>query len=173
MKVGNEYENEINTEAIMFAPLIDKEKLQILPMGLADIESVFNIESRCHSHPWSKKLFLSNFGRRYFSHLLLADEQVIGYFVASSVAGEVSLMNIAIAPEVQGQGLGGILLQFIKDYSQKKHEEQIWLEVRASNLYALKLYHKLGFVEVDRRKDYYPCKKGREDAVIMCCYLSL
>lgn len=157
----------------MLSPLINKEKLQIVPMGLADIESVFKIESRCHSHPWSKKLFLSNFGKRYFSHLLLADEQVIGYFIASSVAGEVTLMNIAIAPEVQGQGLGGILLQFLKDYSQAKDEEQIWLEVRASNTYALKLYQKLGFVEVDTRKDYYPCEKGSEDAVIMCCYLSL
>ncbi|ABM04917.1 [SSU ribosomal protein S18P]-alanine acetyltransferase [Psychromonas ingrahamii 37] len=161
-------------EAIMPAPLIiNKEKLQIVPMGLADIEDVFNIESRCHSHPWSKKLFLSNFGTRYFSHILLADEQVIGYFVASSVAGEVTLMNIAIEPEVQGQGLGNILLQFLKDYSQAKDEEEVWLEVRASNLYALKLYQKLGFVELDRRKDYYPCKNGREDAVIMCCYLSL
>jgi ribosomal-protein-alanine N-acetyltransferase len=161
-------------EAIMPAPLIiNKEKLQIVPMGLADIEDVFNIESRCHSHPWSKKLFLSNFGKRYFSHLLLVDEQVIGYFIASSVAGEVTLMNIAIAPEVQGQGLGVILLQFLKNYSQAKDEEEVWLEVRASNLYALKLYQKLGFVELDRRKDYYPCKNGREDAVIMCCYLSL
>jgi ribosomal-protein-alanine N-acetyltransferase len=167
------HEYEINMEAIMSAPLINKEKLQIVPMGLADIESVFNIESRCHSHPWSKKLFLSNFGKRYFSHLLLADDKVLGYFVASSVAGEVTLMNITIAPEVQGQGLGGILLQFLKDYSQAKDEEEIWLEVRASNLYALKLYHALGFVELDRRKNYYPCEKGREDAVIMCCYLSL
>jgi len=167
------HENEINMEVIMPAPLINKEKLQIVPMGLADIEDVFNIESRCHSHPWSKKLFLSNFGKRYFSHLLLDGEQVIGYFVASSVAGEVTLMNIAITPEVQGQGLGIILLEFLKNYSQKHDQEEIWLEVRASNIYALKLYHKLGFVEVDRRKDYYPCKKGREDAVIMCCYLSL
>lgn len=155
----------------MVAPLINKEKLQIVPMGLADIEAVFNIESRCHSHPWSKKLFLSNFGKRYFSHLLLSDEQVIGYFIANSVAGEVTLMNIAVAPEMQGQGLGGILLQFLKDYSQANNEEQIWLEVRASNLCALALYQKLGFAEVDIRKDYYPCKNGREDAVIMCCYL--
>ena len=151
--------------------LIDKEKLQIVPIGLADIESVFKLESRCHSHPWSEKLFLSNFGKRYFSHLLLTDNQVIGYFIASSVAGEVTLMNVAIAPEMQGQGLGTLLLAFLKDYSRKKNEEEIWLEVRASNNHALKLYQKLGFVEADTRKNYYPCKNGREDAIIMCCYL--
>ena len=152
-------------------PLMNNKLQQILPMGLADIESVYQLESQCHSHPWSKNLFLSNFGKRYFNHVLLDNERVIGYFVASSVAGEVTLMNIAIAPEKQGQGLGRELLQFLIDFSRQNQEQEIWLEVRASNLAALALYNKLGFAEVDRRKDYYPCEKGREDAIIMCCYL--
>ena len=152
-------------------PLTNKKSPQILPMGLADIESVYQLESQCHSHPWSRKLFLSNFGKRYFNHVLLDNERVIGYFVASSVAGEVTLMNIAIAPEKQGQGAGRELLQFLIDFSRENQEQEIWLEVRTSNLSALALYNKLGFVEVDRRKDYYPCAQGREDAIIMCCYL--
>ncbi len=152
-------------------PLTNHKSLQILPMGLADIESVYQLESQCHSHPWSKKLFLSNFGKRYFNHVLLENDQVIGYFVASSVAGEVTLMNIAISPEKQGEGLGRHLLQFLKEFSLSNSEQEIWLEVRASNRAALALYNKLGFVEVDRRRAYYPCEKGREDAIIMCCYL--
>ncbi|MGB5447279.1 MAG: ribosomal protein S18-alanine N-acetyltransferase [Psychromonas sp.] len=159
-------------EKITIMQLIDNDKLQIVPMGLADIASVYKLELRCHSHPWSENLFLSNFGKRYFSHLLLADNQVVGYFVANSVAGEVTLMNVAIAPEMQGKGLGQFLLTFLQDYSRANNEDQIWLEVRASNINALKLYQKLGFVEVDTRKDYYPCEHGREDAVIMCCYLN-
>lgn len=152
-------------------PLTNHQSLQILPMGLADIDHVYQIEAQCHSHPWSKKLFLSNFGTRYFNHLLLEDDEVVGYFVASSVAGEVTLMNIAIAPAQQGAGYGRILLQFLIDYAKQKDLQEIWLEVRASNVAALALYNKLGFAELDRRKDYYPCEKGREDAIIMCCYL--
>lgn len=140
-------------------------------MGLADIEFVYQVECECHSHPWSKKLFLSNFGKRYFNHVMLDNDQVVGYFVASSVAGEVTLMNIAIVPSQQGKGLGKRLLQFLIHLSCQKQEQEIWLEVRASNVAALSLYDKLGFVEVDRRKDYYPCETGREDAIIMCCYL--
>lgn len=152
-------------------PLTSNKSQQILPMALADIEQVYQLESQCHTHPWSKKLFLSNFGKRYFNHVLLNDESVVGYFVASSVAGEVTLMNIAIAPEKQGQGLGRKLLQFLITFSRQNQEQEIWLEVRASNLGALSLYQQLGFAEVDRRKDYYPCQQGREDAIIMCCYL--
>jgi len=140
-------------------------------MGFADITSVTHIENKSHSHPWSEKLFLSNFGQRYFNHILLQDEQVIGYFVASAVAGEVTLMNIAISPEKQGQGAGKLLLQFLLDFSRENAEQEVWLEVRASNQSAIHLYQKLGFVEVDIRKAYYPSENGREDAIIMCCYL--
>lgn len=144
---------------------------QIVPMGLADIQQVTQIENSAHTHPWSEKLFLSNFGQRYFSHVLLEGDDVIGYFVASAVAGEATLMNIAIAPEQQGQGAGQQLLQFLLDYSRQTNQQEIWLEVRQSNKNAIHLYQKLGFVEVDLRKGYYPSENGREDAVIMCCYL--
>lgn len=147
------------------------KQLQVVPMGLTDIASVTKIEQQAHSHPWSEKLFLSNFGQRYFNHALLHEGQLIGYFVASAVAGEVTLMNIAIAPEQQGRGAGQFLLQALLDYAREKDQQEIWLEVRISNQSAIHLYQKLGFVEVDIRKAYYPAENGREDAVIMCCYL--
>ncbi|WP_022942346.1 ribosomal protein S18-alanine N-acetyltransferase [Psychromonas hadalis] len=146
-------------------------KIDIVPMGFADIQTVCHIEQQSHTHPWSEKLFLSNFGQRYFNYLLLKDGQVVGYFVASSVAGEVTLMNIAISPEKQGLGYGKCLLQFLLRYAREKDQQEIWLEVRTSNKAAIHLYQKLGFVEVDIRKAYYPCGSGREDAVVMCCYL--
>ncbi|AGH80299.1 ribosomal-protein-alanine acetyltransferase [Psychromonas sp. CNPT3] len=143
----------------------------IVPMGLNDIACVTKIEKSAHSHPWSEKLFLSNFGKRYFNHLLIDKDRVIGYYVASSVAGEVTLMNIVIASDEQGKGFGKLLLQSLLDFSRSKNEQEIWLEVRVSNTTAWRLYEQLGFVEVGRRHDYYPLQKGREDAIIMCCHL--
>jgi ribosomal-protein-alanine N-acetyltransferase len=140
-------------------------------MGLADITAVTQIETQSHSHPWSEKVFLSNFGQRYFNHLILLNDVVIGYFVASSVAGEVTLMNIVITPEHQGQGAGRVLLQYLLDKCRENEQQEIWLEVRASNHNAIHLYQQFGFVEVDLRKAYYPTATGREDALIMCCYL--
>lgn len=140
-------------------------------MGLADIKIITRIEAQSHTHPWSEKLFLSNFGKRYFNHSLLENDEVIGYFVASAVAGEVTLMNIVICPEKQGEGAGKLLLQFLLDYSRQHNQQEIWLEVRSSNQAAIHLYQKLGFTEVDVRRAYYPLENGREDALIMCCYL--
>ena len=147
-------------------------------MALSDIQAVINIEKQCHSHPWSEKLFLSNFGTRYFNHIMQIDNEIIGYFIASHVAGEATLMNIAVAPNFQGKGLGQRLINKLIANSKKQDQVEVWLEVRESNKAAIKLYQKTGFIDVDIRKAYYqianpvPNKKNqREDAIIMCCYL--
>ena len=143
----------------------------IIAMAISDIPEVFNIECSAHSHPWSEKLFLSNFGKRYINHVLIIEGKIVGYFIASYVAGEVTLLNIAIAPEYQGNGLGQGLLSYLKQFSITLEQQEIWLEVRASNQSAIAIYQKLDFIEVDVRSAYYPAENGREDAVIMCCYL--
>ena len=143
----------------------------IIAMALSDIPAVYAIECVAHSHPWSQTLFLSNFGKRYFNHVLFFEGNVVGYFIASYVAGEVTLLNIAISPTHQGKGLGQQLLAYLKQFSSALDQQEIWLEVRSSNQAAIKLYQKLGFVEVDLRRAYYPTDNGREDAIIMCCYL--
>lgn len=143
----------------------------ITTMAISDIPDVFAIESIAHSHPWSEKLFLSNFGKRYINHVLIIESNIAGYFIASYVAGEVTLLNIVIAPEYQGFGLGQQLLSYLKVFSKTLGQEEIWLEVRASNQSAIAVYQKLKFVEVDVRSAYYPTENGREDAIVMCCYL--
>lgn len=138
---------------------------------MSDIPDVFVIESTAHSHPWTNKLFLSNFGKRYINHVLIVESKIVGYFIASYVAGEVTLLNIAIEPTQQGCGLGKQLLSYLKQFSKSLDQEEIWLEVRVSNHAAIALYTALDFVEVDIRSAYYPTDDGREDAMIMCCYL--
>ena len=57
-------------------------------------------------------------------------------------------------------------MQPTKDYAQT-NEQQLFLEVRGSNEAGLRLYEKWGFLEVGRRKGYYPAVAGREDAIVM------
>ena len=56
------------------------------------------------------------------------------------------------------------------DNLKEKGIQTLWLEVRESNP-ARFLYEKLGFNEVDIRKNYYPKPDGgRENAAVMACY---
>jgi ribosomal-protein-alanine N-acetyltransferase len=41
------------------------------------------------------------------------------------------------------------------------------LEVRPGNLAGQEFYRRHGFVEIGRRRDYYPAPEGREDAIVM------
>ncbi|WP_297819831.1 GNAT family N-acetyltransferase [uncultured Paraglaciecola sp.] len=71
----------------------------------------------------------------------------------------------------QGKGLGQSLLQHFMAQCNQNNIQQIWLEVRESNAAAINLYDNAGFILVEQRVDYYPSAKGKEDALIMCCYL--
>ena len=50
---------------------------------------------------------------------------------------------------------------------EKRDVFTLWLEVRASNVGARTLYESLGFNEATVRRNYYPAKEGREDAIVM------
>ncbi len=145
--------------------------MKIQPMALQDIDSLYAIESLAHTHPWSKKIFSSNFGKRYFNQVAYDGDHLVGYFVANHVAGEATLLNIAISPEYQGKGFGKQLIGLFVEHCKSMAIEQIWLEVRESNQVARQVYQNAGFCELDIRSGYYPNEKGREDAIIMCLYL--
>jgi ribosomal-protein-alanine N-acetyltransferase len=84
---------------------------------------------------------------------------------------EETRMDIGVEPKCQGQGIGQSLLLHLIEQCQLKKISHLWLEVRESNKSAIQLYDKHGFEQVDRRRNYYPTKKGTEDALLMCLYL--
>lgn len=140
---------------------------EIIPMAECHLEQIWKIEQLAHSHPWKESMVRSLSGRGILHHVLLVDGQIMGYFYAQNIVGEVSLLNIAIHPKSQGKGLGKYLLQGLISISESLDAESIWLEVRASNQAAMHLYQSSGFNEIDRRYGYYPAHNGREDAIVM------
>jgi ribosomal-protein-alanine N-acetyltransferase len=90
---------------------------------------------------------------------------VLGFVVASLVAGEAELESIAVATEAQRRGLGGRLLHELVAALRQPGVTMINLEVRASNRPALGLYAWHGFRETGRRVAYYA--DPVEDAVLM------
>jgi ribosomal-protein-alanine N-acetyltransferase len=97
----------------------------------------------------------------------VAGADVAGYVLLYLVLDEVTILNIAVAPPHQGQGLGRQLLQAALRASREHGARRCLLEVRASNRAALALYEGEGFIEDGVRKDYYPAGSGREDALLM------
>ena len=121
--------------------------------------------------PWSRRIFEDCLTKPYFAYSLDQDSQPLGYYIAMKVLDEVTLMDIVVSKSHQGKGLGKLLLQHLLEQCNQDNIQQIWLEVRESNFIAINLYDNAGFILVEQRANYYPSAKGKEDALIMCCYL--
>ena len=136
-----------------------------------DFERLYEIEQQAHLVPWSLGTLKKNQGERYLNLKLIENNQIIGFAICQTVLDEATLFNIAILPTYQGCGFGKLLLDKLIVQLKEKGVQTLWLEVRESNP-ARFLYEKIGFNEVDIRKNYYPKPSGgRENAVVMACYL--
>ncbi|HHO69936.1 MAG TPA: ribosomal-protein-alanine N-acetyltransferase [Halothiobacillus sp.] len=141
------------------------------------LEPLLALEQQAYSFPWSEQVFIDCLNSGYDLLSYHSREGLVGYSVWMPVVDELHLLNLCIAPNWQGQGVGRSALEFAKQGMPARHLRSILLEVRASNLPALKLYTRAGFVEIGRRRGYYPASANstgeipasaqREDAIVM------
>ena len=142
-------------------------EVQFEPMTEARLDEVVRLESRVYPHPWTRGNFADSLRSGYQAQLLVADGQLLGYFVAMKGVDEVHLLNITVAPEHQGQGWGRTMLDALALWSRSQNVQWLWLEVRAGNARAQRIYEQHGYRRVGERKSYYPAGGRREDAVVM------
>lgn len=145
----------------------EKNEPKLRPMLDTDVDEVMSIEEQVYPHGWSAGIFRDCLRVHYSCWVMEQREQLVGYGILSAGGGEAHILNIAIDPLFQGQGLGRSLMLFLLETARQHKADTVFLEVRPSNRIALKLYDSLGFHQVGMRRGYYPSDKGREDAIIM------
>jgi ribosomal-protein-alanine N-acetyltransferase len=146
------------------------DAISFRPMSEADIEAVLKIEYAAFSHPWTRGIFLDSL-KSYDCWVMFDGQQQVGHGVINVIIDEAHLLNITIKPESQGRGFGLLLLERLMQRAMELKAGECFLEVRASNQLAYRLYERYGFNEIGRRRDYYPAVGGREDALVMACTL--
>jgi len=137
------------------------------PMSEGRLDEVVAIERRAYGHPWTRGNFSDSLRSGYQAQLLCAGDTILGYFVAMQGVDEVHLLNITVAPAVQGQGWGRVMLDALAIWSRGQGAQWLWLEVRTSNARAQQVYLRYGYRRVGERRNYYPATVGREDAIVM------
>ena len=140
---------------------------RLRPMLDEDVGRVLAIETEVYPHGWNEGIFRDCLGVRYSCWVLEQGGEIIGYGIMSVAVGEAHILNIALHPGFQGKGLGRDLLMHLLQTGRRYGADTAFLEVRASNRIAIRLYDTSGFHQVGLRNGYYPAAKGREDAVIM------
>ncbi|MEW6561201.1 MAG: ribosomal protein S18-alanine N-acetyltransferase [Pseudomonadota bacterium] len=152
---------------------VDQLAYALRPMTPADLDAVERIEQAVYDFPWSRGNFADSLTAQYHAQVLTdATDTVCGYFVAMPGVEEMHLLNIAVAKTAQGQGLSLLMLDAVALLSRADGALLLWLEVRPSNVHAVRIYERYGFYPIARRRDYYPSldtqgRACREDALVM------
>ena len=153
-------------EAIDAKPRFDS--FDYAPMTPADLDEVVALEHSVYPHPWSRGNFADSLDAGYHAWVLREASELAGYFLVMAAVDEAHLLNVSVAASYQGKGLGRYLLDKVAACARGLGAESVLLEVRPSNLRALHVYQRYGFVDIGRRKAYYPAHNGqREDAIVM------
>ena len=133
----------------------------------ADLAEVVAVEQAIYTHPWSEGNFADSLRAGYECRSYRVQGELIGYFVLLAAAGEAHLLNLSIAEAHQRRGYGTALLNEATALARKLGAKDLFLEVRPSNRGAQELYYRYGFRKIAVRRDYYPARSGREDALVL------
>lgn len=87
------------------------------------------------------------------------NNQVIGFLHYLDNIDYIEFLNVAVHEEKRNKKIASLLV----DYFLSQNNKRIILEVRESNLPAIKLYQKFNFFIINIREKYY----GNENAIIM------
>jgi len=135
------------------------------PLRVKDIERVYEIEVDVYTEPWSPDLLEDSLKAPMTYSLAIFDQQLcVAYGLYQVVFTEGHLLNLAVARDYQGFGLGSALLDKILEDSSRRGAASFFLEVRPSNRGAKALYQKRGFQPLMLRDSYY---RDGEAALIM------
>ena len=139
-------------------------------MTLSDLNKIYKIE---------KKIFKSDsFSRKFLQNLIISNslflklviskkvEDIIGYVILiKDDEHRFNLINFIIRKKYQNKGYGSLLMQKTLNIVNNHIEiNKIILNVKTTNLKAIKLYKKFGFEIIERIEDYY---RHNESAYLM------
>ncbi len=140
-------------------------QLALAAFTSSDLPEILNIEMRASPYPWSEKNFSDSLQCSHICVGIKEGAEWCAHAVFSVAAGEAELLILAVDPAKQGRGIAKCLLGEMQSQLSRV-ASTMFLEVRESNESAIGLYETLGFNQIGERVNYYPAKKGRENALI-------
>jgi ribosomal-protein-alanine N-acetyltransferase len=132
-----------------------------------DVAGVAAVERSSYPFPWSEGIFRDCLRVGYLCRVAECDGEIVAYGIVAMGAGEAHILNLCVNEAMRGRGIGRQMLKLLVERSAEAGMQDVFLEVRPSNLHAIALYQSVGFIEVGRRRGYYQAVEGREDALVL------
>lgn len=144
----------------------NRKEVVIREIEEKDCEEIAQLEKQCFSMPWNLDMIKQALWQQN-NFFLVAEygDKIVGYIgmVNSGIEGDI--LNLAVSVEMRRQGIATLLMETLLQFAQSKGMEQLFLEVRESNMEAIQLYQKQHWKKIYVRKNYY--QSPLENGVIM------
>ena len=130
-------------------------------------EDIFNILSL------DKENFSNNFEEEFYleymknQRVIVAEKEknVIGYILFNQILDEAEIYKIVVLKEFRKKQIAFKIMEFLLNELKKNNIKKIFLEVRKSNIPAINLYKKCGFIDIREIVDYY--SNPKENGIMM------
>lgn len=143
--------------------------LQLRSMTTADLDAVLALELALFGEEaWSRQMLVGELGQQPASRFYLVAEEagtLVGYAGLLAAGGQGDVLTIAVDTARWGRGVGSELLRQLLAEAKRRNCTEVFLEVRADNARAQRLYRWWGFSEVGIRRGYY--QPSGTDAIVM------
>ena len=143
--------------------------IEIRQATVLDLPEIMKLETDSFANDaWPEETFKSELAAKHTYYILaLEDNLVVGYAGLSKLPGsdQADIQTIAVREDKRGLGIGKKLMDTLTLQATELGAKEIFLEVRADNSAAQKLYKLFGFKQIGTRKKYY--QPDGVDAFIM------
>ena len=141
------------------------------PAKRSDIEAIFDIERMSFQNPWRRESFLTELSCAQAHHGVVKELgagnklDLLAYIFTRALVDELYILKIAVAAEHRQCGIASWLLEAFLSQPSTHAFSTALLDVRPSNVAAIRLYEQNGFATVGIRPNYYT--DTGENALVM------
>lgn len=139
--------------------------ITLLAGGVDDLPAVMEVMTAAFSdrfgEAWTRSQCAGILPMSGVSLVLARDDggRVLGFALYRTILDDSELLLLAVTPPAQRKGVGRELLDHFVEDAKKNGANRIHLEVRDGNS-AVRMYEAAGFVQSNRRANYYRGSDG-------------
>lgn len=135
------------------------------PLRYEHLRQMAEIEKEAFDMPWTENMFIPELNCADVTYLVgTRGNEVVCYGGFHSVLDEAHITNIAVRNTDRGRGIGKFLMSALIAKAREKGAKHITLEVKSTNIPAIRMYEGFGFRVEGVRKRYY---NNMFDALVM------
>jgi ribosomal-protein-alanine N-acetyltransferase len=133
-----------------------------------DLDAIAEIARDSFPNPWTRQMFVQELTAQPLSksYVLRTDGEAVAAFCTCwIVLDELHINTVAVRPALRQRGFARRLLEHVLRDAAERGATRAFLEVRRSNVAAVRLYQNLGFSTQAVRSAYYT--NPVEDALLL------